>query len=505
MIRGALLALGVVAAVLLVRVVMSPPGNDWVSTIVTTPTLPSVTTTTSPGATPVIRTTTTTVAADARWVAPSSTGQPWGTVPGLLTFRGNPTRSYYGAGPVPADPEVAWRFPDGPAMCSRSSDGGNTRTWCGSGWSTQPAVFERDGKTWVVAGAYSGDVHFLDAGTGERLRQDFVTGDIIRGSVTVDPDGYPLVYIGSGDNKFRVISFDTDPPTELWALDADDVTPSLWNDDWDGAGLVIDDYLFVGGENSQLHVVKLNRGFSAQGLAAVSPQLVFNAPGWDDELLQTAGINVSIENSVAISGDTLYFANSGGLVQGWDIGGLGEGDTPERVFRFWTGDDTDATVVIDSDGSLYVASEFERNTARSREVGQIMKLDPSREDPLVWGVQAYGGANGQGVLATPGLHRDLLIVPTDGGNVHGLDKATGEIRWTMRLQGPVWSSPAIVDNVWIQADCAGWLYAFDVSDTAAVPTELWRINLSGCIESTPAVWDGLVTVGTRAGWIYGVR
>ena len=28
---------------------------------------------------------------------------------------------------------------------------------------------------------------------------------------------------------------------------------------------------------------------------------------------------MSIENSVAISGDTVYFANSGGLVQGWDM------------------------------------------------------------------------------------------------------------------------------------------------------------------------------------------
>ncbi|MDQ4098413.1 MAG: hypothetical protein M3144_11165, partial [Actinomycetota bacterium] len=34
------------------------------------------------------------------WVAPA----PYGHVPGLLTFRGNPTRTYYGAGPVPTSP-----------------------------------------------------------------------------------------------------------------------------------------------------------------------------------------------------------------------------------------------------------------------------------------------------------------------------------------------------------------------------------------------------------------
>ena len=84
-------------------------------------------------------------------------------------------------------------------------------------------------------------------------------------------------------------------------------------------------------------------------------------------------------------GGRVYFANSGGLVQGWDVAGIADGRTPERVFRFWTGDDTDATVVIGADGALYVASEYERETARSKQVGQVVKLDPSRpDDPLVW-------------------------------------------------------------------------------------------------------------------------
>ncbi len=55
----------------------------------------------------------------------------------------------------------------------------------------------------------------------------------------------------------------------------------------------------------------------------VNPQLVFHAPGWDQELLNNIGDkDVSIENSVAIVGNTVYFANSGGLVQGWDISAL---------------------------------------------------------------------------------------------------------------------------------------------------------------------------------------
>ena len=244
------------------------------------------------------------------------------TATGLLTFRGNATRSYYGTGPLPDHPAVLWESPD-KRMCSMSTVGAETFEWCGTGWTGQPAVVERGIRTWVIFGAYDGAVHFLDAATGLRLLPDFKTGDLIKGSVTVDPDGFPLVYIGSRDNSFRVIAFDRPVPTELWRLDADAVAPTLWNDDWDGAGLVTDDYLLEGGENSQFHAVRLNRSYGADGKVVVDPVLAFHAPGWDDELLEVLDdYDVSIESSVALDGGVAYFANSGGLVQGWDVSGL---------------------------------------------------------------------------------------------------------------------------------------------------------------------------------------
>ncbi len=472
---------------------------------------PSTTVSTAPATVaPLVEATTTTLAPEPfdGWSDPAQVGEPYSaTVPGVLTFRGNPTRTYYGSGPVPSDPVVDWKFAIG---CSESSEFGTTRTWCGSGWTGQPAVFERDGRTWVVFGAYDRTVHFLDAATGERIIPDFPTGDIIKGSVTVDPDSYPLVYAGSRDNHYRVIAIDRPEPTELWRLSATDVSPTMWNNDWDGSGLVIGDHLFVGGENSQFHVVKLNRGYGIDGLVTVAPELVFNTPGWDEELLRAIGDReVSIENSVAMWNDIVYFANSGGLVQGWDLSGLREGSptfgqVPTRVFRFWTGEDTDATVVVDEDGFLYVGSEWERHTAQGREVGQIMKLDPSRpDDPLVWSL-ADQDTEKDGVWGTPALHRDMVYVPTNSGLVYGIDRATGEVRWEKRLPGPTWQSPVVVDDVLIQGDCSGVLHAYDVSDTTVDPPELWRINLGGCIESTPAVWKGRIYLGTRGGSFHAI-
>jgi outer membrane protein assembly factor BamB len=437
-------------------------------------------------------------------VDPASFRKPYGTkVHGLLTFRGNPTRSYHGDGPVPRAPAVQWRFPDG-TMCSPSSEKGETRVWCGTGWTGQPAVFERDGRTWLVFGAYDRAVHFVDAHTGTRILPDFPTGDIIKGSVTVDPDGFPLVYVGSRDNYLRVLAFDRPEPVELWRLSADAVSPTMWNNDWDGSPLVLRDHLVAGGENSQFHVARLHRGYGADGLVTVAPQLVFNTPGWDEQLLADVGDNeVSIENSVAVSGDVAYFGNSGGLVQGWDLAGLRTGTgTPARVFRWWAGDDTDASIVVDQHGALYVGVEHERATARSGEVGQLVKLDPRRPgDPLVWSVRD-DATRESGTWSTPAIVRDTVIWPTRPGRVLGIDRATGAVLWEKRLPAPLMGSPVVVDGVWLQGDCDGVLHAFDVRDPRRDPPELWAVPLGGCIESTPAVWRGRVYVGTRGGYVY---
>lgn len=292
----------------------------------------------------------------------------------------------------------------------------------------------------------------------------------------------------------HVIAIDRPEPVELWDLPATAASPTMWNDDWDGSPLVIDDHLVTGGENSQFHVGRLGRAYGADGLVTVAPELVFNAPGWDEQLLDDVGDrNMSIEGSVAVHDGVAYFSNSGGLVQGWDLA------TRTRVFRFWSGDDTDATLVVDADGYLYVASEYERGNARSRDVGQLLKLDPRRpDDPVVWSVVDTDERPG-GFWATPALHDGVVIVPDNGGEVRAWDMATGAELWSFSLPGPTWQSPVMVDDVLVQGDCEGVLHAYDVSDPRVRPPELWSIDLGGCIESTPAVWRGRIFLGTRAG------
>ncbi len=459
-------------------------------------------------------TTTTTEPPYDGWANPAKAGQPWdgATVEGLLTFRGNPTRSFYGTGPVPTDAIVDYRFPADGAMCGESTNLGTTKVWCGMGWTGQPTIFERADaggavRTWAVFGAYDGKVHFMDADTGERILPDFPTGDLIKGTVTIDPDGFPLVYSGSRDNKYRIISIEGDEPVELWSMHADDFSPVLWNDDWDSSGMIIDDHLFVGGENSQFVIVKLNRATDAAGNVTVDPQIVFNTPAWDQELLDAIGDEtVSVESSPTVVGNTVYFANSGGLIQGYDIAGLADGIEPTRTFRFWTGDDTDATVVADTDGMLYVASEYERTrTAEtSKANGQLMKLDPSKPDnPLVWSFNDDQARPG-GIWGTPGIAGNRVYVGTNGGRLVGLNKASGRVVWEKNLPGPLWASPTVVDDVLLIGDCAGVFHAYDVSDPAIDPPQIWELELGGCIEATPAVWGGRILIGTRSGYLHSI-
>jgi hypothetical protein len=436
--------------------------------------------------------------------------------PGLTTFRGNAARTYYGEGPVPSDPTVRWVFPaDGTKMCAQSAETqtGPTKEWSGTGWTGEPNVVPWLDGMQVRIGAFDDAYHFLDAGTGLPDYAPFMTGDLAKGSATTDAEGYPLYYAGSRDNLLRIIAMDTPIPTELYSVDADTSVPHpMWNNDWDGAPLEIGDYLIEGGENSYLYVIRLHRGYGPDGLVRVEPEIVTTIPGWDDQLTSDLDgkdpTDVSIENSVAFRDGVVYFANSGGLVQGWDISDILDGGSlAKEVFRFWTGDDTDASVVIDDQGFLYVASEYQRFDDRSIEVGQLMKLDPRNPgDPLVWSIPAteigFEGAGGS--WSTPALYGDYVYFTTAAGRVLEVERSTGRIVWQLQVGAPSIGSPVVVDGTLMQGDCSGHLYAWDVSDPTVRPPLRWSLDLGDCIESTPAVWQGWLYVGTREGFFYGI-
>ena len=482
---------------------ISPPSTTLptpVQTVTSTSTVPTtiVTTTTT-------RTTTTTLPKVA--VPASGVKRPWGSVVGVTMFRGNPTRSYYGAGPVPDRPEILWRYPD-KAMCTSKAVDGETVTWCGTGWTGQPVIWDRpDGVTEVIFGAYDRQVHFLDAETGQPTRPAFRVGDIVKGSPTLDPDGYPLLYFGARDDLLRILALDREEPTELWARSAYE-NPVRWNNDWDSNPVIVEDVMYEGGENGWFFAFRLNRGYDKGGLVTVDPEALIEFQTWDDELLrQEGGDQVSVENSAAVFENRVFFANSAGRVLGLDISEVGRGEAPV-VLDFRVGEDVDATIVVDEAGYLYVSAEQEIFSTRGKEVGQLMKLDPSRpDDPLVWSVAVppRGGGNG-GLWATPALGDGVLYAATHPGELLVVETDTGEVVWRDEIGPHAWSSPVLADRTLVVAiGCGirGALRGYDVSDPKR-PVALWESPLpsGACIESTPVVWRGGIFVGSRDGYFY---
>lgn len=460
-----------------------------------------------------------------------------GVVEGMLAFRGNATRTAYGLGPVPTAPQVRWRYPERP-MCSTeplapgeaaapevagatTSDGAAApregtsegKRWCGIGWTGQPLLRELpDGRTEIVVGAYDGAVHFVDADTGRPTREPFRTGQMVKGTETLDPDGFPLLYVGSRDGFLRVVALDREVPTELWRLGRH--PQGVWNDDWDANPIVLDDVLHAAGEDSWFRMVRLRRAYGPDGLVTVDPSVLVEVPGFDDTLFAAIGDrNVSIESSPAVTADRVYWVNSGGRVMGIDRRAALVGEV-RIVLDVWLGDDADASIVIDRDGALYVALEYERGLERAREVGQLVKLDPARpDDPIVWGVAVPprddlpGDAGG--IWATPAIHGEHLYVTTHPGDLLVIDRRDGRVVHRERIGHHEWSSPAVVADPdgslrLVVGTCASpGITVHDLSDPTR-PFELGRVRLPGCVESTPIVWKGRIYVGSRDGFLYGL-
>lgn len=421
----------------------------------------------------------------------------------LSMFRGNPSRNWYGSGSFPEEFEIAWKYPEHP-MCAESIDLKGTRLWCGTGWTGQPIVFEKDGRTEIIFGAYDKNIHFVDADTGKQARKPFETEDIIKGTGTIDPDGFPLLYIGSRDNKLRIISLEEDTTKELWALDSKSL-PGTWNDDWDGNPIVLEDHLITGGENGWFYVIKLNRKYNALGKVSIDPEMVFSTAAYNDNLLAKLGDNnVSIENSVTIFDNTTYFANSGGRILGIDLEQAKNG-IEKIVFDFWVGDDVDATIITDDEGSLYVMVEEERLNDRAKELGQVIKLNPKKQNPVEWNIDVPTKKDGVlgGVWATPVIYKGFLYVPTNPGELLTINTDSGKVSSRDEIGIHAWSSPLISGDEMLIATCSGKFIKYNLINPSE-PKRIDEFQMPGgaCIESTPALWQGNIYFGSRDGFFY---
>lgn len=434
--------------------------------------------------------------------------QPINTdIVGITCFRGNATRSYYGEGPIPTgNVEVLWRAPIGGAPSGH---------WSGVGWTGQPLLVEWPDETRkhmnflkqpgpkqeIIVGALDGQVNFFDAETGKRSRKPLPTPGRypIKGTVSVDPRGYPLLYVGCGvavgaKPGYRVFSL-LDFKELLYLPAFGGGAPRKWPGS-DSNVLMMDDTFYLPAENGLFYKVKLNSTWEG-GKLSVKPKV-------ETFKISKAGS----ENSMAVWEGVGYFADNYGAYYACPL------DDPKKMKKIADlGDDTDSSSVLDSKGDIYIGIEKDKRTGDSAK-GIIYKL--KRDGSIVWKWSFQAGSitnvkppnnpiNG-GILSTGALSEDEKTIyyttshhPRIGrGFLIALDTSTGHLKWKRQLNAFAWSSPIVRDGVVLACDSTG---AVRIVDAATGDSKLDgdTLDVGANIESTPIVWKGRVYVGVRGG------
>ena len=212
------------------------------------------------------------------------------------------------------------------------------------------------------------NIYFIDAKSGENTRPPIELGFPIKGSVSVDPRGYPLLYVGQGISKangrtgrigWRVYSLIDQ--SQLFFLDGHDSLCLRDHGAFDGACLVdgSTDTVILGGENGLFYRIKLNTRFDREAMEiSVAPQVT--AYRYKSAVSKELGI----ENSVAAYGGYAWFADNSGLLTCLDLNAM----KPEWLLD--TGDDTDATIALEreADGrlALYTVNQVDKQGAAGR-------------------------------------------------------------------------------------------------------------------------------------------
>ena len=278
---------------------------------------------------------------DAPFPAPSgpvAPARPINTAfPGLTTFRGNASRSFYGEGPVPSDPGERWTFPaNGTKLCAMSAETqtGPKKLWCGTGWTGQPNVVPwKGGPLEVRIGAFDGHYHFLDGrdrrAVVPRPRRRATSRRVPRPPTPTATRSTTRAPATTSSASSRM-----DRPAADGAVAGGRAHVACPNRCGTTTGTArrcrSGDYLLEGGENSWFYVIRLHRGYGPDGLVHGRSADRREVPGWDDQLLarpRSASRTSRSRTRSPIRDGIVYFANSGGLVQGWDISDLLSGGT----------------------------------------------------------------------------------------------------------------------------------------------------------------------------------
>jgi outer membrane protein assembly factor BamB len=456
---------------------------------------------------------------------------------GLLTFRGNNYRNggAFGTADITEEKlEIIWDFNIG----SISTQSGGY--WPGVGWTGQPAIvhwtpevrksmniksqFKDKDLVEVIYASLDGNIYFCDLETGEWTRDPIHIGYPTKGTVSIDPRGYPLLYTGQGigENGTDVLVpayriFSLIDQSLLYEIKGDDADSLREWPNFDSSGLLdaANDTFYEAGENGIIYKMKLNTQYTEGGSSiSVEPELT------KYRYMNPFSSRIGIESSPAIYKNLMYFTDNGGMIACLDL------NTMKALWVAGTGEDTDSSPVLDVTDNgvfLYTGNEVDINgEADNGAMGEydstISKFNALTGE-LMWEAKypcKYNSVINGGVLGTPVVGRNDMkdIVVFDlakwGGEYKGklvaLDKMTGQEVWSIDSEAYSWSSPTAVytpegKGYILYCNFAGNIYLIEGTTGRIADT----ISLGANVEGSPGVYNNTAVIGSYARKIFGVR
>ena len=460
--------------------------------------------------------------------------QTYTQVPGVLVFRGNNARSApaYGTAEVSeAKLQVAWTQDTGEVR-------GDGSYWPGAGWTGQPLLvnwpeatrkamgyadeFANDPDfTEVIYPTFTGVIYRLDLATGKQTRAPIDTGCGYKGTGSIDPRGYPLLYAGQGLDdmdgvncpwQYRVFDLIQNKQVAGWG----GTDPAAPRKDWgafDSSALVngASDTLIEPAENGLVYKAKLNAKFDPVAkTVSVDPQLTRM------EYRTPSSSKYGIESSAVAYRNLMFASDNDGNLICWDA------NTMAVVWVRDIGDDSDASMVLEETPEgvfLYHGNTLDhRGGTDAEQVTNLRKINALTGE-LVWEYKVptlHDSPNNGGLLATPllgtGEISDLIIFNVSktsslkAGDMVALDRKTGELVWKRHLKRYSWSSPVQITSTTgkaygIVTDSGGTMHLFDPNTGADLST----LSLGKNTEASPAVYGNMIVVASYARRIWGIK
>ncbi|WP_347348087.1 PQQ-binding-like beta-propeller repeat protein [Nigerium sp.] len=461
-------------------------------------------------------------------------GQDYTNVQGVLTFRGNNERNApaFGTAEVKEKKlEMVWSHDDGISHSYGS-------VFPGTGWTGQPLLVHWPDATRramdfapefandpnfveVIQPAFDGKVYRLDLATGRPTKPPIDATYGFKGTGSIDPRGYPLLYAGQGLNDQNGVlgpwgykMFDLIQNKMVHALNGTDPVSHrpFWGA-WDSSALVnaASDTLIEPGENGVIYKVKLNSHFDAAAKRiTIDPQvtkMVYQSP---------ASTQYGIESSAAAYRNLMYASDNDGHIICWDA------NTLQVVWAQTQGDNDDSTITIDETPEgvyLYNANSVGwRGGKRHDLVSNIRKID-ALSGQVLWqhDVPAYyndavkGGVestplNGQGEIADLVIFTVAKTTSPAEGDMIALDKKTGKVVWDRHLDRYSWSSPVQITGTdgkayGVFGDSGGTFHLFDPNTGRDLDT----VHLGGNVEASAAVYGNMIVIGSYGQKIFGIK